>query len=243
VAIVNEAARRYFPSSNAIGRRFGYKDKGAKADIEIVGIVENARVNSAREESPLMAYYPIHQSTVYGGSLEVRVTGDPSARMAEIRQAVMNVDRNLPITRITALSEQVSGNLRQDRLIMWLTTMFGMLALGLGCFGLYGVISYAVARRIGELGIWLALGAAESRLFRMVFGESLALIAAGLALGLPCVFAVSRLVSGILFEVKANDRTLVGLAAAALSATAALTAYFPARRASRISPMAALRHE
>jgi predicted permease len=244
VGIVSESvARRYFPDGNAIGHRFGYTDTGAKMDTEIVGIVEDARVNSARDEPPPMAYYPIQQGTVFGGSLEVRVTGDPAARMAEIRQAVMNVDRNLPITRITALSEQVSGNLRQDRLIMWLTSTFGLLALGLGCFGLYGVMSYAVVRRIGELGIRLALGAAESRLFRMVFGESLALIGAGLALGLPCVFAVSRVVSGILFGVRANDPVLVGLAAVALSATAALTAYFPARRASRISPMAALRYE
>jgi ABC-type antimicrobial peptide transport system permease subunit len=190
-----------------------------------------------------MAYYPIQQGTVYGGSLEVRVTGDPAVRVPEIRKAVVGVDPSLPIERITVLSEQVSSNLRQDRLIVWLTSGFGLLALGLGCFGLYGVMSYAVARRIGELGIRLALGAAESGLFRMVFGESLALIGAGLVLGLPCVFAVSRAISGILFGVRASDPILVGLAALALSATAALTAYFPARRASQISPVAALRYE
>jgi predicted lysophospholipase L1 biosynthesis ABC-type transport system permease subunit len=205
--------------------------------------VEDARVNSAREEAPLMAYYPIHQSTGYGGSLELRVDGDPVARMAEIRKAVTGVDRNLPIDRITALAEQVSGNLRQDRLIMWLTSTFGLLALALGCFGLYGVMSYAVARRMGELGIRLALGAPEFRLFRMVFGESLALIGVGLALGLPLVFAVSREVSGILYGVKANDPALVGVAALTLTATATLTAFFPARRASQISPITALRYE
>jgi len=244
VAIVSEAvARRYFPDSRAIGHRFGYTDTGAKADIEIVGIVEDARVNSAREEPPLMAYYPIQQSTVYGGSLEVRATGDPAARIAEIRKAVTGVDPNLPIDRITVLSEQVSGNMRQDRLIMWLTSTFGLLALGLGCFGLYGVMSYAVARRRGELGIRLALGAPESRLFRMVFSESLALIAAGLLFGLPLVFAVARVVSGILFGVKVNDPLPVALAALALTVTAALTTFFPARRASKVSPGVALRYE
>lgn len=167
------------------------------------------------------------------------MTGDPAARIAEIRKAVVGVDRNLPIDRITVLAEQVSGNLRQDRLIMWLTSTFGLLALGLGCF----VMSYAVARRIGELGIRLALGAPESRLFRMVFGESLALIAAGLALGLPLVYAVSRLVSGILFGVRVNDPVLVGLAAVTLTATAALTAFLPVRRASHVNPVAALRYE
>ncbi len=216
VAIVNEAvARRYFPNGNAVGHRFGY---GARADTEIVGIVEDARVNSAREEPPPMAYYSIQQGTVYGGSLEVRVSGDAAARMSEIRKAMVGVDRSLPINRITALSEQVSGNLRQDRLIMWLTSTFGLLALGLGCFGLYGAMSYAVARRTGELGIRLALG-------------------------LPFVFVASRLAAGLLFGVTAGDPLLVGSAALVLAATAALTAFFPARRASRISPLAALRYE
>ncbi|HEY3826590.1 MAG TPA: ABC transporter permease [Bryobacteraceae bacterium] len=244
VAIVSESvARRYFSSGKAIGRNFGYTDIGAKVHTEIVGVVEDARVNSAREEPPLMIYYPIQQGIIYGGSLEVRVTGDPAARMAEIRQAVMSVDRNLPITRITALSEQVSGNLRQDRLIMWLTSTFGLLALGLGCFGLYGVMSYAVARRMGELGIRLALGAPEARLFRMVLGESLALIAAGVAFGLPFVFALSRAVSGILYGVRVNDPVLVGLAALSLVATAAFTAFFPALRAAQLRPVVALRYE
>ncbi len=244
VAIVNQAfVRRYLSAGDAIGHRIGYTDTGAKIDTEIVGIVEDARVDSAREEAPVMVYYPVRQGAVFGGGLEVRVDGDPAVRIGEIRQAISRVSRAIPIRRITLLSEQVSGNFRQDRLIAGLTSAFGSLALGLGCFGLYGVMSYAVARRLGELGIRLALGAPGSRLFGMVFGESLLLITLGLAIGLPCVYAVSRAVAGILYDVKAGDPLMVGGAALILTATAALTAFFPAQRAARISPAAALRYE
>jgi predicted permease len=244
VAIVNQAfMHRYFPGGNAIGHRIGYTDTGAKIDTEIVGVVEDARVDSARESPPVMVFYRIRQGTIFGGSLEVRVSGDPAARVADIRQAIRAVSRDLPVRRITLLSEQVSGGLRQDRLVAGLTSSFGLLALGLGCFGLYGVLSYAVARRQGELGIRLALGAPGSRLFRMVFGESLAMIAAGFVLGLPIVYAASRLIVGLLYGVRVNDPAWIALAAGALTTTAALTAFFPAMRASRIDPVTALRYE
>lgn len=244
VAIVNEAfVRRYFPGGDAIGHRIGYTDTGAQIDTEIVGVVEDARVDSARESPPIMVFYPIRQGTVFGGSLEVRVTGDPAARIADIRQAIRRVSRDLPVRRISLLSDQVSGNLRQDRLMLGLASAFGLLALGLGCFGLYGVMSYAVARRQGELGIRLALGAPASLLFRMVFTESLSMIAAGLVLGLPILYAASRLIAGLLYGVHVDDPAWIALASGALTATAALTALFPALRAARISPVAALRYE
>jgi predicted permease len=243
VAIVNEAfARRYFPRASPIGRRFGYTEK---ADTEIVGVVEDARVNSVREEPPVMAYYPLpqQQESVYAGSLEVRVAGDSVSRVAEIRRAVSAVDGTLPIDRVTTLSTQVSGDLRQDRLIMWLASTFGLLAVGLASFGMYGVMSYAVARRTAELGIRLALGAPQGRLFWTVFGESLGLVAVGLIIGLPFVFAVSDEVSGMLVGGKANDPVLVCVAALGLASIAALAAYPPARRASHVDPVIALRYE
>jgi predicted permease len=243
VAIVNEAfARRYFPQSNPIGRRFGYT---TQADTEIVGMVEDARVNSVREEPPVMAFYSLQQAQeiVFAGSLEVRVMGDPGARVAEIRKVATEVDRNLPIDRVTTLSEQVHGNLRQDRLIMWLASTFGLLAVGLASFGMYGAMSYAVTRRTAELGLRLALGAPQGRVFLTIFGESLGLAAVGLAVGLPFVLAASRAVSGILVGVKANDPLLVCAAALGLAAIAALAAYLPAWRASRVDPVIALRYE
>ena len=241
VALVNRAlVRRYFLDGNAIGKRFGY---GNKPDTEIVGIVEDARVNNVHEEPPLMAYYAIRQGVIYGFSLEIRVAGDPSARIADIRQAVMAVDGGLPIDRITTLAEQVNDNLRQDWLMLGLTSVMGALALGLGCFGLYGVMSYAVARRTGELGIRMALGASRSTVFVMVFRESLLLIALGLAIGLPFVFVAARFITGMLFGVKVSDPTPVCVAALTLSAAALAAAYIPASRASRVEPMMALRYE
>jgi predicted permease len=240
VALVNEAAaRRYFPNGNAIGQRFGY----GKADTEIIGIVENARVSSVQEDPLPMAYYSIQQGMIYGFSLEVRVAGDPAARVADIRRAVTQVDPELPIEHVTTLAAQVNDNLRKERLVLWLTSVLGALALGLGCFGLYGVMSYAVAGRTAELGIRMALGAPRSRLFGMVFGESAALIAAGLVAGLPFVFGAARLVSGMLFGVKVGDPAPVCLAMGALAAATAIVAYIPARRAARVQPMTALRYE
>jgi predicted permease len=243
VAIVNEAfVRRYFPNASPIGQRFGYTEK---ADTEIVGVVEDARVNSVREEPPIMAFYPLQQSyeTVLAGSLDVRVTGDAASRVAEIRKAVTTVDHDLPIDRITTLSEQVSGNLRQDRLIMWLAATFGLLAVGLASFGMYGVMSYTVARRTAELGIRLALGAPHRRLFWTVFGESLGLAACGLVVGLPFVLAASHVVSGMLVGVQASNPVPVCAAALGLAAIASLAAYRPAWRASHVDPMIALRYE
>jgi predicted permease len=240
VAIVNQAVvRRYFPDGNALQRKFGY----GKPQFEIVGIVEDARVNSEREAAPPMAFYPLAQGTVYGGSVEVRLAGDAAASIREIREAVMRVDPNLPIDSIRTVREQVNGNLRQDRLIVWLASGFGMLALGLACFGIYGIMSYTVARRTNEIGIRMALGSPPGRVFRMAFGESLVLLAVGLAAGIPLVLAASRPVSKVVFGVNTSDPLTLVLAALVVSVTAALAAYIPARRASRVEAMVALRYE
>lgn len=240
VALVNQAvANRYFPGGHAIGKKFGYD----KPDAEIIGIVEDARVNSVRESPPFMVYYAIRQTLVFGYSFEVRVAGDPASRIPDIRRAFTQIDRNLPIDSITTLSAQVNDDLRQDWLIFWLTSALGTLALGLGCFGLYGVMSYTVARRTGELGIRMALGAPRSRVFATVFGESLTLIALGLVIGLPFVLAASRVVAGMLFDVNVANPIPIAAAALALATATAIAAYVPARRAARVEPMTPLRYE
>jgi predicted permease len=240
VAIVNQAAaRRYFPNGNAIGRKFGY----GKPNIEIVGIVADARVNNEREAGPPMAFYPLAQGTAYGGCVEVRIAGDAAARIREIRETMMKVDPSLPIDSIRTVRDQVNGNLRRDRLIVWLASVFGSLALGLACFGIYGTMSYAVARRTNEIGIHMALGAVPGRVFRLVFGESLALLGLGLLTGVPLVLAASRPVSRVVLGVDVSDPLIPALAAVVVTLTAAFAAYIPARRASRVDPMVALRYE
>ena len=240
VAIVNQtAAQRYFAGGDAIGRKFGY----GKANIEIVGIVADARVNSEREPAPPMAFYPLAQGTAYGGCVEVRIAGDASAHIREVREAIRKVDANLPIDSIRTIRDQVNGNLRRDRSIVWLASVFGVLALGLACFGIYGTMSYAVARRTNEIGIHMALGAVPGRVFRLVLGESLTLLGLGLLAGAPLVFAAARPASAVVLGVDVRDPLILGGAALIVTVTAALAAYVPARRASRVDPMVALRYE
>ncbi|HEY7390388.1 MAG TPA: ABC transporter permease, partial [Bryobacteraceae bacterium] len=240
VAIVNEAAvRRYFSNRNALGQRFGY----GKPNIEIIGIVADARVNSAREAALPMAFYPLAQHTVYGGAVEVRVAGDPAARIREIREAVMKVDRNLPIDSIHTVRTQVDGNFRQDRVITWLAAIFGALALSLACFGIYGAMSYAVTRRTGEMGIRMALGASPPRVFAMVLSESLALLAIGLVAGAPLLFGAARLIGSVVLGVDLRDPLIVCGSALVVALAATLAAYLPARRASLLDPVAALRSD
>jgi ABC-type antimicrobial peptide transport system permease subunit len=190
-----------------------------------------------------MAFYPLAQGTVYGGCVELRITGDAAPRIREIREAVMRIDSNLPIDSIRTVRDQVNGNLRRDRLIVWLAFVFGALALGLACFGIYGTMSYAVARRTNEIGIRMALGALPGRVFRLVFAEALALLGLGLAIGTPLVLAASRALSKFVLGVDTRDPLIVALAVTVVTVTAALAAHLPARRASRVDPIVALRYE
>jgi predicted permease len=240
VAVINEAAaRRYFNSRDPIGRRFGYD----KADTEIVGVVRDARVNTVREEATPMAFYPLDSTPSYVGSMHVRTSGDPDAIAAALRKALQEVAPQLPVDRIVPISTLVAGTLRQERLVARLTTVLGLLALGLACLGIYGVMSYAVKQRTAELGIRFALGAPRPRVLWMVFRESLLLTVAGVAIGLPLLIAASRAVGGLLFNVTATDPVIVGGAMAVLLIVGATSSYLPSWRASRVDPLTALRQE
>jgi hypothetical protein len=174
VAVVNRSmARRYFPGQSPIGRRFGYE----KPDIEIVGVVEDGRVNRVQQAPTPMAFYPMSQ----GADPEVvdaRTSGDPRVLINEIRRAVSDVVPNVPTT-VFVLSEQVANGLNQERLVAGLTSIFGVLALGLASLGLFGVMWYAVTQRTVEFGIRLALGAPRSSVLSGVLRESLAIAGLG----------------------------------------------------------------
>lgn len=240
VAIVNEAmVRRYFSGRPAIGQRFGY----TAPTIEIVGIVQDARVNAAREPAAPMAFYPLGQGSPIARTLDVRTTGDPRWIAAALRKAVADADPNLPIERVTILADQVSAGLNQERLVARVTTAFGGLALGLACFGLYGLMSYTASRRTNEIGIRMALGASRGGVLAMVLKESCALAIAGIVAGVLGSLAATRLISTQLFDVSASDPFTIVTATLLMIAVAALAGFLPARRASRVEPTIALRCE
>jgi predicted permease len=240
IAIVNEAmAHKYLKGRDPIGQRFGYD----KPDIEIVGVVRDARVNSVREAAVPMAFYPLDSTPSYVGTMHLRATGDPESTGVALRKALLEVEPRLPVSQVTTLDVLAANTLRQERLIARLTTVLGLLALGLACLGLYGLMSYAVKQRTAELGIRFALGAPRNRVLWMIFRESLTLVAVGLAIGLPMVAAASRLVGTMLFDVSPNDPATIVAAALVLLFVGAWSGYLPAWRASRVDPLTALRDE
>jgi predicted permease len=240
IAIVNEAmVRKYFKDRNPIGERFG----GDQPDIEIVGVVRDARVNSVREATLPMAFYPFDSTPSFVGSMHVRTSTDPDATAAAVRRALQELEPNLPVDRIVPISELAAATLRQERLIARLTTVLGGLALGLACLGLYGLMSYAVKQRTAELGVRFALGAPRPRVLWMVFRESLTLMIAGIAIGVPLVAGASRLIGTMLFDVTATDPAIVGSAMIVLLVVGATSSYLPSWRASRVDPLTALRQD
>jgi predicted permease len=240
VAIVNQTfARRYFAGRSAVGGRFNY----GGIPTEIVGVVNDARV-AAVQQAPLpMAYLPLLQQNAWAYSLDVRTVGDPRRMISEIHRVLAEAEPTLLIDRVILLTDQVDRNLSQDRLVAGLTTIFGALALGLASFGLFGVMSYNVSRRTAELGVRLALGATRAGVLWIVLRESLVLVGIGLAVGIPAVFVASRLISGMLFAVPANDPATIAAATAVLATAATLAGAVPAWKASRVDPIVALRQE
>jgi ABC-type antimicrobial peptide transport system permease subunit len=178
---------------------------------------------------------------------EVRAAGNPEALIPSVRRAVASIDRNVPLFDVKTQAEQIDELLMPERLFAKLSSFFGLLALLLACVGLYGILSYAVVRRTAELGVRMALGAQRRDIVRMVLREVLLVAAAGLALGIPASLLAARLASGVisdlLYGLKAADAMSILLAAAALIVVAVFAGIWPARRASRVDPLVALRYE
>ena len=244
VSIINETtARRYFKNRNPIGQRWNYDDDLAQG-FEIVGVARDARYNSVRGESPNMAYRPVSQTVDdYLNSLEIRTDGNPAALAPQIRDVLRQVESRLPVSSVDTLDARITRTMGSERLMMWLSMAFGAVALFLACLGLYGTISYAVTRRTAELGVRMALGAGRGTVQWLILREAFILVGVGLVIGIPLAFLAARAMSTLLFGVAPTDAVANGSAVAALVAIATLAAYLPARRASRVDPMLALRSE
>jgi ABC-type antimicrobial peptide transport system permease subunit len=176
-------------------------------------------------------------------NFEVRTAGDPTALVGAIREAVSEVDRNIPLFDVKTQRRQAEQSLTQERLFATLSSFFGLLALLLACIGLYGVMSYAVARRTNEIGIRMALGATAPRVIRLVMRETMLLVVIGVVIGLGAALASARLIENMLFGLAPRDPVTISLATLLMVMVAALAGYLPARRASKVDPMIALRYE
>jgi predicted permease len=243
VAIVNQTfARQFLLNAEAVGRRFSYTDN-AQTFFAIVGVVADARVNDIREAAPPVIYFPIAQGPGNIDGLEIRTVADPQWIETQARQAVAAVDPRIPIVGITTLNEEVKNNLTQQRLIARLTSIFGVLALGLACLGLYGVMSYIVQRRTSEIGVRLALGSTRSAVLRLVLKETLLLITLGGLIGIALSIAAMHLATSFLFGLSAEDPAIMGGALFLLFLVSMAAGFIPAWRAASVDPMQALRTE
>ena len=259
VTIVNQAfVKKFFPNEDPIGHHFGTDDQKYAGSYEIVGVVADAKYNNPRSPYRPMYFRPLVQRntnfkdvreasgenrSLYINSITLRFRGRPQNVDALVRRTFSNVDPNLTVVDVKSLDYQVAGNFNQERLIARLTVLFGILALVLASVGLYGITAYSVARRTGEIGVRMALGANRGDVVSLVLRGAFSQIGIGLALGVPIALFGGRIVASQLYGVHAYDPLALGVAILALSASAAVAGLVPAKRAATIEPMVALRSE
>jgi predicted permease len=246
VGIVNQKfVKRYFGDANPLGRHIGMGiDPGTKTDIQIVGVVGDTKYESMRDEIPYELYIPNEQKNFANGvTVYVRAKGDPNHIFNVLREAVRGVDSSVPMFSMRTLDDQLEISLLTERLLAALSSVFGCLATVLAALGLYGVMAFMVARRTREIGIRMALGAGQGSVVWMVLRETLALAGIGVAIGLAGAYGVTRLIQTQLFGVEPTDLLTMAAAALGIAAVTTLAGYIPARRATGIDPMSALRWE
>jgi predicted permease len=242
VAVINEgAAKKYFGSENPIGRRIG-QDVDRSGTAEIVGVIRDTKYNSLREPAP-PTWYQLLPRDARSLTVVVRTAGDPSTMIETVRAAMQKVDPELPVTGVTTQTDNIENRVAQERLFALAYSLFGALALLLACIGLFGLMSYSVSRRTNEIGIRMALGAQRSGVVGMVLRESMIMVAMGVTLGLAAAMAAGRLIASVLFGLEPTDAWTIAAAIALMAAVSFAAGYLPARRASRVEPMVALRYE
>jgi putative ABC transport system permease protein len=249
VLITESAARQYFPNEDPIGKSiklgWGKRVHGRRvaAGGEIVGIVGDVKELGLAEANAPQLYMPLRQWPVQQMAVVVRTATPPMTLADAVREQVRTVDPSLPVSKMRPLDDIVSRSISQPRFYMLLLTIFAAVALALASVGIFGVLSYAVAQRTREIGIRMALGAQERAVLQMVVGQAMLLVVSGIGLGAVLALVISRGMSTMLFSVTATDPATFASVAAILCAVALVASYIPARRATRVDPIVALRSE
>jgi len=242
IVIVNETlARRIAPDGNAVGKRLRMDSKGGY--LEIVGVAKDIKYIQLAEKTPFFAYLPLNQRYRAQMTLHVRTMAAPQGVMKQVQSEVRALDRGLPLTNVKTLEEHMRLPLAPAQLFAWLSGAFGVLALLLAATGLYGVMAYLVSGRTREFGIRVALGAQGSDVLRLVLCEGLALVGIGICFGLLASIALTRVLQSVLYGVSVTDPATFASVALLLAAVTLLACYIPARRATKVDPMVALRYE
>jgi predicted permease len=242
VAIINEAmAKQFWPDENAVGKRFHFF--GENLLREVVGVVRNTVVDNIGEEPQPLAYLPLTQDFSPAVTMQVRTSGQPEAVISSVRSQVQSLDTNLALTNVNTIGELIDQGLWAPRVGATLLSVFGALALLLAVMGVYGVLSYSVSQQTREIGIRMAMGAQSGRVLQLVVGQGMRLALAGLILGLLIALATMRVLSSLLFGVSAHDPLIFVVVSAVLVCAAILACYIPARHATKVDPMVALRYE
>ena len=250
VVVVNQTfAAKYFPNENPIGKRFTF-DSSKPDELEIVGVARDAMYARQRDEIPPTVYSSFRQERpMQDATFEVRSAGEPTAIISAMREAIKEVEPNLPVSLFRTQVEQADETLRMERLFAKLLTLFGLLAEQLAAIGLFGVLAYTVSQRTHEIGIRMALGANRTSVMKMIVVQGMVLVAIGVALGLAGAYVLTRYLESwinlkeMLFGVKASDPVTYTVIALLLSVVALIACYLPARRATKVDPLVALRYE
>ena len=257
VAVISESfAREYFAGRNPIGQTFRFVNTPQPSTelYEIIGVVTDMKYQSAREDLEPTFYIPLLQLTpldkgesriarLYPRGLVIRAAGNAAGLTTQVREALRQAEPDMPVGSVVTMGERIDRSLTQDHTLTSLSIAFGVLALALACVGLYGLLAHAVARRTREFGIRLALGAPPHGVLGMVLGEGMRLVAIGLLIGIPVVWASVRVAASQFYGIEAHDPVSIAAACAVFALVAALAGYIPARRATAVDPMVALRQE
>ncbi|MBL8176766.1 MAG: ABC transporter permease [Bryobacterales bacterium] len=242
VAIISERlAQTYFPNENPLGRRIALPEE--KRELEIVGVSANLRNGGLKQESPLTVFVAVTQFSPERVTYALRTAGDPLRFVPTVQQIVREADSRIPVTNVLTQAAEIDRTINRELTFAKLCSGFAVLALLIACVGLYGTMSYTVARQFSEIGIRMALGAHRAAVMWMVLRHVLLLAGIGLAIGVPAALSASRLLKSLLFGTQPNNPTVLSLATLILLGAAILAGYLPARRASQIDPLVALRQD